>query len=558
LHIPFSVVGKPRIIYGLSGAIVKLSAAAQMNSSLSSHQIVSRTAHEDAATLHKNMISEFQRMCGSVDSEMIRFCGFCGHQITTGCSACTVSSFHRRVSYLSDKTIKHFVSDRRPWTVEQLPIFPVLQGVLFHSEDSNDAAYAICSMLNSVHETQLRSLLFFGHHTRPLSFSASDCSSVSNFMNSFGIDSVSLQPNIKSSSGDILHRLLHNFCSSAGNDWRSASASSAHLPVFDLSASGSPDALFRSIPLELKSVDNTEKDCRILGDLGALSECRSLRKFPPSSSALWKWLRQISVYQRSHSLKSHRALLVIVDRGGRRIGAYEVSPQNISYFDSYCLKQLARRPALALYLDAIRPYCNSSLPGSTRSSSVCEIFSEQKKATKSAMSAHAELLQKDLEEHFTAANAFILAIRKLGTVPETFAPASFLDLNSNSPDIDMKVPDFERSFVNWRMLAQLFNRLQRVDDHLRMEKMYAEAVDVLMQSARACHEAALISYQKGDRVAASRCLKFIKSLLVLLRKSPASSKLEIQAMSVTGIAPRIEELTALAHSDFSHLPSESE
>jgi hypothetical protein len=289
--------------------------------------------------LLKAITSEFQRLCAVVDSEMVRFCGFCGHQITTGCTMCTISSFYRQFSFLSEKTIKEIVNNRSRWAFEQLPIYPALQDVLFSSVDSVAAASGLCSMLNSVNEMQLRSVLCLGHHTRPLSFSASDCSSVSNFLHSFGLDSVSLRPNIKRASGDILHQLLDNFCSSQNTEWRPARAAATHLPVFDLFATGCPDALFRSLPLELKSVETAEVE----ETEGVLALNRGSRKFPPSSALIWKWLRQISVYQRSHAPNSHRALLLIANRSSRRIGAYEVSPRNISVFDSYCLKSLAQR-----------------------------------------------------------------------------------------------------------------------------------------------------------------------------------------------------------------------
>jgi hypothetical protein len=557
LRMPFSVVGKPRIIYGLGGAIVKICAAAPTKSPSSHHPLPLLLAKTDeqgiaAAALHKSIISEFHRMCAFVDSEMVRFCGVCGHQIAPGCTSCTIFSFYRQMSFLSNKTIKQIVNNRSAWTLQQLPIYPSLQDVLMKSEDSDAAASAVCSMLNSMNEAQLSSMLVFGHHTRPLSFSATDCSSISNFLQSFGLDSISLRPNIKRSSGDILHRVLHSFCSSGCPDWRSAHAAATHLPVFNVSATGSPDALFRSLPLELKSVESTEG-----GDTGEPS-CESSvnqspRKFPPSSSVMWKWLRQISVYQRSHAPTSHRALLVIVNRSTRRIGAYEVSPRNILYFDSYCLKLLAQRPALALYLDAIRPYCNISTPGSVRSSKVCEIFSEQKLKARSAMSAHAMMLQRDINDHFSAASAFIVSVRTSGIVPESFASTP----NPKLADLEVKVPDFGRAFINWRTLAQLFDKLQRVDNRVHMEQSYTKAVDLLMDTAHACHEAASVCFQKGDHAGVSRSMKCIKSLAGFLRNS-AGSNFESTAIPQSILAHRINELIALTHTDFACLPYETD
>jgi hypothetical protein len=558
---PFSVVGKPRIVYGLGGAVVKICAAAPTKSLSGHHLLPLLPAKVDEqgiaeTALQKYITSEFHRMCAFVDSEMVRFCGVCGHQIATGCTSCTIFSFYRQMSFLSNKTIKQIVSNRNVWTLQQLPIYPSLQDVLMRSDDSEAAAGAVCSMLNSTNAAQLSSMLFFGHHTRPLSFSATDCSSIANFIQSFGLDSISLRPNIKQSSGDILHRVLHNHCSSGSPDWRSAHASATHLPIFDLSATGSPDALFRSLPLELKSVESSEA-----GDIAEsaceLSAHQSSRKFPPSSSVMWKWLRQISLYQRSHAPTSHRALLVIVNRSSRRIGAYEVSPRNVIHFDSYCLKLLAQRPALALYLDAIRPYCSVSTPGIVRSSKVCEIFSEQKVKARSAMSAHAIMLQKDLEDHFSAASAFIAAVRTSGLVPESFSSTSAMISSSKFSDFDIKVPDFGRAFINWRSLAQLFDKLQLLDNRVHMEQSYTKAVDLVMDTAHACHEAAFVCFQKGDHAGVSRSMKCIKSLAGFLRNS-AGSTFEIKAIPQSILAHRINELIDLTHTDFAILPSETE
>lgn len=468
---------------------------------------------------------------------------------------CTISSFYRQLSFLSDKTIKEIVNNRSHWAYEQLPIYPALQDVLFSSEDSVAAASGLCSMLNSVNEMQLRSVLCLGHHTRPLSFSASDCSSVSNFLHSFGLDSVSLRPNIKRASGDILHQLLDNFCSSQNAEWRPARAAATHLPVFDLFATGCPDALFRSLPLELKSVETAEVE----ETEGVLALNRGSRKFPPSSAVIWKWLRQISVYQRSHAPNSHRALLLIANRSSRRIGAYEVSPRNISVFDSYCLKVLAQRPALAFYIDAIRPYCKTSALV-VRSSHICEIFAEQKKAARSAMRAHADWLQIDLDCHVSTANAFIAEVQKSGSFLGPVWSASSLNSSPKLSDAQIKVPDFGRAFVNLRTLTQLFDKLQLAENSLQMEECYGKNVDLLMESARAIHKAACASCMgpaQQDHAAVSSALKFIKSLATILRNSVGPWQ-DIRTMPRSSIEQRVNELIDMAHLDIVQPPSESE
>jgi hypothetical protein len=562
LHLSFTVVGKPRITYGLKGAIVNISAAATPNGSMLRilnlhHSIADAEDVLATSAFHNALILEFQRLCAVVDSEMVRFCGFCGHQVTRGCTSCTISSFYRQISFVSDKTIQQIVSNHNRWSIEQLPINPSLQDVLSISEDSIAAATAVCSMLNSVDEKQLRSMLCFGHHSRPLTFSASDCSSISNFLHSFGLDSVNLRPNVKRASGDILHQLLHSFCSSEHRDWRSARASTAHLPCFDLFATGCPDALFRSLPLEFKSVATAEDDKSEIIESVVSVLNRGPRKFPPSSAVIWKWLRQISVYQRSHAPDSHRALLLIANRSSRRIGAYEVSPRNISFFDSYCLKLLAQRPALSLYLDAIRPYCKASHLLEQRSSSLCEIFAAQKKAARYAMIAHAELLQIEVQNHFSTTHAFISAIRQASSLPENILLASAPNSDTKFSDVRIKVPDFSRAFVNWRTLTQLLDKLHQPlsENSLHMEESYAKNVDLLMQSARACHKAACVRLKRQDHPAVSGLLKFIKSLATILRNSGGPGH-DIRVMSRTGLEELVNELIVMTHSDILELPSD--
>ncbi len=542
--------------------MVKISAAAATSASHSSHtnppHLASYTEEVlDASTFHKAIISDFQRLCAAVDSEMVRFCGFCGHQVTRGCTSCTISSFYRQISFVSDKTIKQIVNNHRHWSTEQLPIYPSLQDVLFTSEDSRAAATAVCSMLNSVNETQLRSILCFGHHTRPMSFSASDCSSISNFLQSFGLDSVSLRPNLKRASGDILHQLLNSFCSSEQSEWRSPRACAAHLPVFDVFATGCPDALFRSLPLELKSVETAEdEDAESTETSLALN--RGPRKFPPSSAVIWKWLRQISVYQRSHAPHSHRALLLIANRCNRRIGAYEVSPRNISIFDTYCLKLLAQRPALTLYFDAIRPYCKASSLVGVKGSNLCEIFAEQKRAARHAMVAHAELLKIEVDNHFSTASTFIAAVRQIGSLPESSLSASFLNSNLTVSDVQINVPDFGRAFVNWRTLAQLSEKLNVAKNNFQIEETYTKNVDILMESARACHEAAYESFKKQDHSTVSNLLKVIKSLSTILKNSVGPGQEIKEMLRSSSIEERVNELVVMTHSDFLQLPSSTE
>ena len=530
----FGIFGKPRIIYGLRGAVVKIAVPPSCISSSKSDRNIPRSfanlSEDELAVSYQSISSEFQRLCAFVDSKRVRFCGKCGNSATSGCTACIIFGFYRQISFLSLEKIRLIVNDKKEWTVKQLAIPASLQDVLVVSDDSTAAASAVCTMLNSLNEAQLKTMLLFGHHTRPLSFTATDGSSITNFINSVGLDCVSLAPNIKSSSGDILHRALHNFCSTEGNDWSPARAAPTHLPVFDMMTTGCPDALFRSLPLELKSVEGAEENF----------------------SGVRKWLRQISVYQRSHSPISHRALLVVANRSSRRICAYEVSPRNVPYFDNYCKTELAKRPELALYLDVIRPYCNASAAVGTRSSKLCQIFHEQKIMARSAMAAHAILLQTDIEEQFAKAAAFIPNVRKHGSVL-VIAPSSG-HLNSEPAGVDIEVPDFGRTFLNLRTLAQLFDRLRQADNRTRMEQSYTKAVDLLMDSAHACRDAAVVSFQKGDLPAAFRSLKFIKSLAVTLRVS-AGSTLDIEAMPQSSMQLRIDELDVLARPDFLESPT---
>jgi len=515
----FSISPKPRIICGLRGAIVKIAVAPSSSSFNYAHSLATFGEDEMVTSLHKSISAEFQRVCAFLDTKMVRFCGVCGHSITAECNSCAIFSFYRHLSFLNVKIIRQIVQNEKQWTAEQLPVPASLLDVLSISEDSTAAASAVCSMFNSLNEKQLRNMVFVGHHSRPLTLSATHCSSFSNFIQSFGHDCLRLRPNIESnhqlhqSWGDILHCVLKNFCSAGNNDWIAAKVAFAYLPVFDIMTTGCPDALFRSIPLELKSVGSAEE----------------------IFSGSRKWLRQISVYQRSHAPESHRALLVVADRRSQNILAYEVSPCNVPQFDSYCEQQFAKRPALALYLDAIRPYCNASTIDSTRSSTLCEIFKEQKVIAKSVIAAHALLLQTDLEHHFSTATSFVSS-----HVP------SAVQGNSEFANVGVTVPDFGRLFVCLGTLTRLFDVLKQEENRSSMEQSYTRALNLLMDSARASRDAAVVSFENGDLPAVFRSHKFIKSLASVLRHS-AESTLGIQAMSPSCMQHRMNELNALAH-----------
>ena len=76
------------------------------------------------------------------------------------------------------------------------------------------------------------------------------------------------------------------------------------------------------------------------------------------------------------------------------------------------------------------------------------------------MCAHAELLQRDLIQHFAAVRAFIVALKASGAISDIFVAESFLTSDSEFSDSGVHAPDYERAFFNIRTLAQLLLRLQ--------------------------------------------------------------------------------------------------
>jgi hypothetical protein len=160
------------------------------------------------------------------------------------------------------------------------------------------------------------------------------------------------------------------------------------------------------------------------------------------------------------------------------------------------------------------------------------------------MAAHSELLRDNLRQHFLDASAFITAVSKSGEMPKL--------QDANISEIKLKIPDFGRAFIDCRTLAQLYDRLHQADSRLQMDRLHAEAVDLLMDAARACHHAALVSLQRGDSPAAARSLKFIKALAVCLRdaESPAFN------MPDSCIVQRLDELNLMTTVDMSANHSE--
>jgi len=248
-------------------------------------------------------------------------CVLCGQRTTPSLRCCKGEAFAVKRDFPSKQLTDHCLQSARRWTTSDelgAKVDRCGQQLLSFTTRSAEVERDLVNLFRSVCAADMKDLELSGHCTRPWAAHASDMTDAKSMTELFGLESQRMRfssKDMKAAVGGVLHGLLDQACAhgsaaaAMSDGWTEAVS---HVVTVDeagvnIRVSGTSDALFRGIPVELKTI-STKKG-------GSLT-----------SSKVGKWLTQLAVYQYAHPDRS--AVLVVVCRDTCTLKAFEVSPEN--------------------------------------------------------------------------------------------------------------------------------------------------------------------------------------------------------------------------------------
>ena len=188
---------------------------------------------------------------------------------------------------------------------------------------NKDAEAEFIAYFNNLPQKTILRQRIRGHRTRPLSLSAADMRSTSSLMDL--VLGNSTEPRIMCADLEPLAPVFDKLLDEMGRDpdeaqnWKRACNQSVLLEFGDqfgtVPLSGSPDAMFKGVPVELKTVRKSLRE-------GATTE------------KVKKWLLQVATYQRTHSTNNGaagNAVLIIVSLEDFEVLALNIGPKNFRH-----------------------------------------------------------------------------------------------------------------------------------------------------------------------------------------------------------------------------------
>jgi hypothetical protein len=232
-----------------------------------------------------------------------------------------------RTSHQSKESVTDFLNNKAEWKVgeageeEEWSLPEGMEELLTETPNSQEVEVAMLTYLHNMQREDIEENTVQGYSSQPWSLCASDMKDHKTMLECF-----SLHANVSHGSagagsaavGNIFHAILDDAAaavasegatgsSKLGDHWSSAEDSVIDVKDIGLKIHGCSDALFKGMPVELKTVSN----------LKMLKDVQKVRG----------WLNQVAVYQCADTTA---AILLIIARDTFELKAYEVNVSNIA------------------------------------------------------------------------------------------------------------------------------------------------------------------------------------------------------------------------------------
>ena len=286
-----------------------------------------------SATLGADMDDDFQQ----VDVKVSRQAAGVKERVIQSAMCCKGGRIDVRTSHQSAESVADFIKNRTAWkvgvarateeedkeedkeeVVESWALPECMEEILQETPNSQEVETALLKYLHHMETADIEKNTVAGYSSQPWSLCASDMKDQKSMMECF-----SLQANVSHGSagsgpaamGNIFHAILENAAASSeecdvpqlGEHWSTAEDGVITVEDLGLQIHGCGDAVFKGMPVELKTISS----------LKMLKDVQKVRG----------WLNQIAVYQCE---KTTPAILVIIGRDTFELKAYEVNVSNIA------------------------------------------------------------------------------------------------------------------------------------------------------------------------------------------------------------------------------------
>lgn len=281
-------------------------------------------------TLSAENDDEFQ----VVDVKTSRQASAVKERVIQSAMCCKGGRIDVRMSHQSKESVAEFISNKEKWKVgvvgvageedtslseeEGWSLPEGMEDILKETPNSVEVEKAILAYLHNMQTEDIEKNTVQGYSSQPWSLCASDMKDHKSMLECF-----SLQTNASHASagvgpaamGNIFHAIIDNAVtppeeggsSKLGDNWAVAEDSVIDVTDIGLKIHGSCDAMFKGMPVELKTISN----------LKMLKDVQKMRG----------WLNQIAVYQCQNNTP---AILLIIGRESFELKAYEVDVSNIT------------------------------------------------------------------------------------------------------------------------------------------------------------------------------------------------------------------------------------